>query len=263
MKACFLPWGWLFLLLLYLINSFPPGRVESEKLFAVHEVVLRDVPVCPFGGRESTKFNKASVLKRDRYGRTLYSYTASCDLFDEEVTMRVIVQKEKGDFAYYYADDCYIFKIGCDVSFDETEMELFLDSNDWDKPIQEEKLSQTQYQNRDWREDVIFQLEPNAGNLINEYQFIKEYIGVQESDTQKIVLDGLEADEAGNQILVVFVQDTTKKPYKNICAYLLLYDGDAKEPILVCEKVEGADVDNMRELLRAFRKKYLISNGMY
>ncbi len=263
MKAWFLPWIWLFLFLLHLINSFPPGRVESEKLFAVHEVVLRDVPVCPFGGRESTKFNKASVLKKDRYGRTLYSYTASCGFFDEEVTIRVIVQKEKGDFAYYYADDCYIFKAGRDVSFDAAEMEALLESNDWGKPLQEEELSRTQYKIRDWREDIIFQLDPDAGDITKEYQLVKEYLNVQESDTQRIILDGLEVDAAGNQILVVYVQDITETPYRNICAYLLLYDGDAEVPILACKKVIGTGMENMKESLRAFREKYFTSNGMY
>lgn len=257
MKAWFLPWIWLFLFLLHLINSFPPGRVESEKLFAVHEVVLRDVPVCPFGGRESTKFNKASVLKKDRYGRTLYSYTASCGFFDEEVTIRVIVQKEKGDFAYYYADDCYILKVGCDASFDAAEMEILLENNDWGKPVQEGKLSRTQYKNRDWHGDVV----SSTDYLHSEKKLLRAYLGLQDRDNLLVAIDGLEVDAAKNQILLVTVDDAETR--ETIHAYWILYNADSEEPVLVCEEIVDLNMENIKESLRAFREKYFTSDGMY
>lgn len=247
----------VFLISLLLASCYRPGTIGAERLYAVNWVVHRDVPVQPMGGADGIKFNEASVLKGDRYGRTLYSYTADCGLFDEEVTMRIVVQKEKGDFAYYYADDCYILKVGCDASFDAAEMEILLENNDWGKPVQEGKLSRTQYKNRDWHGDVV----SSTDYLHSEKKLLRAYLGLQDRDNLLVAIDGLEVDAAKNQILLVTVDDAETR--ETIHAYWILYNADSEEPVLVCEEIVDLNMENIKESLRAFREKYFTSDGMY
>lgn len=247
----------LFLIALLLASCYRPGTVGAGKLYAVNAVVHRDVPVLPMGGADGIKFNEASVLTKDQYGRTLYSFSAYCGAFKGTVTLRIVVQKEKENFAYYYADDCYIFKAGRDVSFEAAEMQALLDCNDWGKPLQEEKLSRTQYKNRDWHADVI----TSTDYLESEKKLLRTYLGLQDREDIFVTIDGLEVDAAKNQILRVTVEDTQTR--ETLHAYWILYNADSEEPVLVCEEIVDLNMENIKESLRAFREKYFTSNGMY
>jgi len=247
----------VFLISLLLASCYRPGTIGAERLYAVNWVVHRDVPVQPMGGADGIKFNEASILKKDQYGRTLYSFSAYSGTFKSTVTLRIVVQKERGDFAYYYADDCYIFKVGRDASFDAAEMEILLENNDWGKPVQEGKLSRTQYKNRDWHGDVV----SSTDYLHSEKKLLRAYLGLQDRDNLLVAIDGLEVDAAKNQILLVTVDDAETR--ETIHAYWILYNADSEEPVLVCEEIVDLNMENIKESLRAFREKYFTSNGMY
>ena len=80
--------------------------------------------------------SRAVQLETDRYGRELFAYTAPNLFADEMLTAYVICQKTDSQYVYYYEDICYY--IG---GSDEAALDQLKYQNDWDMPLEEEKLS--------------------------------------------------------------------------------------------------------------------------
>ena len=81
------------------------------------------------------------IVRFDDHGRYLFSVDVDSIL---EVAY-IIVQKDPGDgFLYYYEDSCILFLDHIETRLTKEEkakLEQFKEQNDWDKPLQEEKMT--------------------------------------------------------------------------------------------------------------------------
>ena len=81
------------------------------------------------------------IKEFDDYGRYLCSVDSGSIL---EVAY-IIVQKDPGDgFLYYYEDSCILFLDHIETQLTKEEkstLEQFKEQNDWDKPLQEDKMT--------------------------------------------------------------------------------------------------------------------------
>ena len=81
------------------------------------------------------------IKEFDDHGRYLFSVDSGSIL---EVAY-IIVQKDPGDgFLYYYEDSCILFLDHIETRLTKEEkakLEQFMEQNDWDKPLQEDKMT--------------------------------------------------------------------------------------------------------------------------
>ena len=81
------------------------------------------------------------IERFDDHGRYLFSVDSGSIL---EVAY-VIVQKDPGDgFLYYYEDSCILFLDHIETRLtkeEKAQLEQFKEQNDWDKPLQEDKMT--------------------------------------------------------------------------------------------------------------------------
>ena len=81
------------------------------------------------------------IVRFDDHGRYLFSVDSGSIL---EVAY-IIVQKDPGDgFLYYYEDSCILFLDHIETRLtkeEKAQLKQFKEQNDWDKPLQEEKMT--------------------------------------------------------------------------------------------------------------------------
>ena len=102
-------------------------------------------------------------IEKDEYGRTMYVYFESHWSDFTEPLHVLILQKEEGDTAYYYPEDCFLSKIlpyeeikgneytsakiqeRLQAAFTNEELTAFKTLNDWNTPLQEEKCDSASF----------------------------------------------------------------------------------------------------------------------
>lgn len=87
----------------------------------------------------------STIIERDSKGRILFEFT--CDSVHKNFssnprnTVIVICQKNDREYTYFYEDICYTFELN-----DSTALETLKEQNDWNKELDESKMSRRQAQ---------------------------------------------------------------------------------------------------------------------
>lgn len=219
----------LFLCVILLLNGcYRKGSVGASKFFDVAAVVQVCVPYC---GVPDYAFDSINLLETDNYGRRLFCYES----WQWETTALLICQKTDESNAYYYSDYCYIIRSGTNVTFSEDNIALLKSINDWDLPLNTDKMKSVNYTEANREID-----QPNAKRAI------LLALGKEETDTH-IMLDGLEFDQNGNQIILVQVQDLSQS-VSNKDVYLVLYQSDDTGKVIALQKIDSG-IDCREEIV--------------
>ena len=123
-----------WILLIILITGCTRISVDKELAacgsFAVPGMFCSDLK----GGSFSCK-----VLERDTQGRILFSYETTSCITNNWEQAYVICQRSDPSAVYFYEDICYI------LAADTADLEVLKTANDWNKPLNEEKLAKREY----------------------------------------------------------------------------------------------------------------------
>lgn len=133
-------------------------------------------------------WNEIEIVDNDEYGRKIYSYKSegehtnvfcdyTADTFNAPVLMYVLVQKNDDDFVYCYDDFCFVYVKSFEIDNSDIIFEL-KEKNDWNKPIQEKKLTAISIDIKEKvldypiykaEEDAVATLEQFVGYKIDKY----------------------------------------------------------------------------------------------
>ena len=109
-------------------------RIQYEwSMLTMADLLIEDFEYYPHDDLHIERF--------DDHGRYLFSVDSGSIL---EVAY-IIVQKDPGDgFLYYYEDSCILFLDHIETQLtkeEKAQLKQFKEQNDWDKPLQEEKMT--------------------------------------------------------------------------------------------------------------------------
>jgi len=223
-------------------------------------IILSTIAGCLYDGKhqelyQMTRFNvlatngvgetdkvKIEVLEEDLYGRILFTYTmdTSRTYGYGRIWVVAICQKSDRKLTYYYEDECFIISDAFE-NFSEEDINNLKLNNDWDKPVNENKLSSRPiYPDYDGYSGTI------AYNIIRLYKGVSKdnKVGVRFTDYDgegKILCLAVEYDADYDDDIEV----TTKY-------YLMIFneDGTYNKDTFV---VEIEDLYNYQELLHEFK----------
>ena len=99
----------------------------------------------PYADRTGTKIR---TIEEDQYGRVLFlvSFRSSGFYYQseyEKMYAYAVCQKSDEERTYYYEDDCFLLYLTEDM-FTESEQNKLKELNDWDKPLNEAKMTSRQ-----------------------------------------------------------------------------------------------------------------------
>ena len=170
------------------------------------------------------------ILETDAENRTLYRYTAQNLIMDHQETVLVICQKIDSRFVYFYEDICY-----SSDSTEDTDIETLKAKNDWNYPLDEEKMSRRPI-------GVSFDQYLIMDNQLDYGQILSRIC--KEADilsAQIIELGILDYDSCGHELYYLsFEQSGT------ISKYLLIVDANYELSFLELEN----DIIDILELLQ-------------
>lgn len=130
------------LIIIMLILSTIAGCLYDGEHWDLYQMTRCNV-IGTNGAGESESV-EIKVIEEDTFGRTLYSYTVYAEGSEyygyELIWVVAICQKSDRKSTYYYEDECFIISDTIESISDEDINDLKL-SNDWNKPLNEDKLS--------------------------------------------------------------------------------------------------------------------------
>ena len=124
-------------LLLCLTGCYRKGSVGAEKAFDVAEITRVAIP---YGGALDYSFDKVELLETDNYGRRMFCH----EKWNPGIQILIVCQKTEEPLTYYYPDYCYLVGPEDEV-FTETDKDWLKEVNDWNEPLDEEKMCSVNY----------------------------------------------------------------------------------------------------------------------
>lgn len=233
-----------FLLFLFAFNyggcaySMTPA---ATNLYAPHCIASRNVP---FADNLNThQWDQVSLVERDTYGRTYYTYQTLSVMLQHEIEIHIIAQSESEDRTYgYYEDICYIIRDVNDVPFSENDIIDFKTRNHWNRPLIHDEIQYTSYET--YHLPMISEKELNL--TISQWLDIGNESGIHwnalESygNTQLIFVEVFSKEDQG---------DTDSK------FYLIGYQENQIPSIIICEEIPFSLTP--QEEVQAARRKFI------
>ena len=224
----------LIILLAYLLSGCDAGYMQNSAGVSEYQSVIGIVRTAvPHIGGLSMRLDYVELLETDAFGRRLYRY----NMGETWVGMILIEQKEGEGYTYYYEDLCYLMYRRGERDATNEEIACLKENNDWDKPLDDTKMSCTPIGN-------------GSDNLVESkavYTAVSRRMKTKHSGQNlAITVNGLEIDENGKQLIFaeVFFTETGEHKY-----YLLSYSSigvevlretsleTLREDIIACKKV--------------------------
>lgn len=209
----------------------------------LYRMVVYNVP-CTFSVNEGETAD-TEVVEKDSYGRRLFSYSMYRDKgFNgyERICIYAICQKSDKNYAYFYEDIFFIIADSFE-SFEEGDIENLKKLNDWDQPLNQDRLAKTsmdtkytnyrrQINSREIFESTILEntdliASPYLVN-VDKNEKVFYYVGVSSIDKEGIA------------------------KYHNSYFMMLNSDGSYDPDNFV---VEIEDIYNYHDQMRTFKKK--------
>ena len=229
------------LITIVLIASTIAGCLYSGNRYDLYQMTRCNV-LAANGVGESERVD-IEVIEEDTYGRTLYSYTMNVEGRYEgygRIWVVAICQKSDRKLTYYYEDKCFILSDTLD-SISEADIDSLKLNNDWDNPINEEKLSC-----RPIRPDYIEYIRLGVTDIFNHEMDVEDGAKLSERFT----------DYDGEGKILYYVIKYDADDYDDIDIVTRLYfmiineDGSYNKDTFV-EEIE--DLYNYQEQLHIFK----------
>ena len=135
----------LCLLLPVLLTScYRPGTLGASGHYEVYELGKIAIPVFSgLSGDEASRFDEATLLETDSYGRSLYSYRCLgyCEYL---ILCQMYIENTEYDFRVYWYDDCWRCKDDNAGGFSFEEIKELKAANDWGNPLDTSKMNDAQ-----------------------------------------------------------------------------------------------------------------------
>ena len=224
----------LLCIVVLLGGCYRKGSVGKAKAFDAAHIADACIPFC---GTPDYAFDSIALLDTDSYGRKLFYYES----WRWETTALLICQKAENSYAYYYPDYAYIIEKGSDHVFSDAEINWLKSENDWEKPLETERMY-----------SVNFVYEENRFDYMAIEKAIRSTL-CKENTEVPMLLDGLEYDKNGNQIILTIVGNryTQDADYE---IYLALIQPTDEVSIVAIQQIEN-DAD-IRECLIDFKEAF-------
>ena len=189
--------GSLIIVLLILSSALPSGcftKRYSPDMVRMFTQVFHAVP----GGRSYDKHViEGKIIETDEYGRICFSFETGGLL-----TGICIMQKYDEEYVYYYDNVSYLTSVWT-RRYSEEEWITFKEQNDWNQPIDEEKMIK--------REMVKSNLSPNRESSI-DLEAVKEAFYQTMNENGYIFGTGyFDYSQTGQEIFLVERYERTKK----------------------------------------------------
>lgn len=198
------------------------GTVGDTKAYSGAVLVRAVVPYIQSGHPD---FDKVYELERDEYGRAMFSYNCFSSFCQETLDILVICQTTERYNPRYYEDVCYLIHGEGDMDFSDSEIALLKERNDWDKPLDSEKMRAVSADfMREWNQQC---------------DSVKEAVtaALKLDDAWFVSVDSMEHYEDGTWFILAQVSSFENKHEKGQL-YLALYSPEEEQPILNMEPFE-------------------------
>ncbi len=157
------------------------GTLGYTGYYEAYEIAVADVPFFADLGDDSSKFDQVRIVEQDAFGRTLYEYRSGAYLPNQnsDLVSLIICQKSSDSYAYYYEDYSYISRLDVDDDFSEAQIDAFKTANDWNRPIDNSKLSSVCYDGENHRDayaklrEIPKEFTERVALAISEYENIQ------------------------------------------------------------------------------------------
>lgn len=217
---------WLLLLIIamMLTGCYQKGTVMDTNLFEPYRIADANIPFAD--NLHAAQFDRVVEMETDDYGRRYFLYTTYSVMLASDVEIHIISQMTRGDEVFYYPDLCYLVKAE-NAAFTEEDILQLKISNDWNCPLEEDKMYTTSYSQ--YHKDVANETE--MGSAIASYLDIDDSYGV--------LYNGLETSNGNEQLLVVRVFPREKGDESTDAGkfYLMIYKDGLHQPITMCQQV--------------------------
>lgn len=185
-----------------------------------------------FGVTTSTRLmgmNSIVILEEDFYGRILFLYRDRYDFSSwfQGCKGLFIVQKSEDDTVWFYEDFCYKTWGGTE-EMDWAYVDTLKEKNDWEKPLNEKKMSKLEYDGLDYCLDIPHAEESDAGKFITNTQEFKPFLQfTSESIERSITYSYLCKDETDQRIFLAcgITEQDDEETYGPYYIYLIRPDG--------------------------------------
>lgn len=187
---------------------------------------------------------KTTFLEQDSYGRVLFEYRVSIKYaYSHYQYAYVVCQKSDEEYAYYYEDDCFIAQEGA-PEFSDSAVEALKDANDWDKPLNAERLSRRPIRRDGWR---YADGQITAAALSKMTEQIEANLADSEHSLSSQLMD---VDQNGNCLFFVDVYSSVSKEDRRW--FFVLFDQNQ-----ICDPDTGIErvlnKDEWQKQLHAFK----------
>lgn len=208
-------------------SACAPGSVAATRLYEPYYILGANMPFADT--LTAGHWDTVKELEQDSYGRRYFRYsTFSSDIY-QHIEIHIICQKTESDNAYYYPDYCYIFRAKDSDPFTQEDIALLKERNDWDSPLDEDKMYHCSINASRPRTPLLYpkELEP----IVQDYLNLSTDYGVASM--------GLEIREGHQQLFLVcvYLKDSPSSQDKYV-RYLLVYDQNETQPIIAMEEIE-------------------------
>lgn len=223
---------------------------------------ILDANVPAFGSlNDAGRSDRVELLETDAYGRTLFRHRVRVGertddwQIDTYLTTLVICQKKDEQMAYYYPDFCWLGKLseqsGTYAEFTEEEIALIKERNDWDKPLENERMQSVLYDGRLYK-DIQAYWHPLTGATGREYTALQalvcNYLDLHYDVDANFRYKYLEENASGLRAVWVSIDGQQYFCLLNV----------SKKTIQACEPYDG-DILTCQEALHKFKEE----NGFY
>lgn len=232
------------LLSLLFCGCYPQGSVLQTEIYEPYRIAEANIPHADMG--IPAIIDQVVQIEMDDYGRRLFRLREASSMMADDIELYVISQKTDEKYVFYYADYCYFVFDEMDKQPVEQKIQELKNCNDWNLPVDPEKLSKVSLENGNGP-PVVYHEE--FSNVFRCYAGLDESFNIWEN--------GLEKRSESEQLFSVSVtrKDTEDGMTLERRYYLVFYNAKEKSPIIACEEIEN--VMNCNDQVHVFRKIWL------
>lgn len=237
-------WTASLIVVLLLTGCYQRGTVKNTNLFEPYRIADVNIPFAD--NLHTSQFDRVSELEVDDYGRRYFSYRTYSVMYAADVEIHIICQMTRDDKVFYYPDYCYLIRTENDAAFTDNEVSRLKTLNDWNLPLEEDKMYATPYS----------QYHKDVTNESNIHSAILSHLGLSESFGTHY--NGLEIRDGSEQLLFVHVfsrDESGKATADSEAFYLMICRTGQKSHIVMSQQVDGSL--SCQEQVCLFREAWL------
>ena len=234
--------------------QFEPGPYSDNNM-ELYTIAAFSIPFADEMG------TSVEIMEKDSYGRILFGVRFGSSLFyqkrsDEQEWMYgyVICQKYDKENTYYYEDDCFRIYYSEDM-FTSSEQKELKDINDWDAPLNDEKMTSRNIIKKGKTKLSATPLGSDKSSSVSmnlDDVFLKNH----PMSEQNVYSEYLDCDKNGNSIGIVWTYSTSPAGDIEVEAYFIIVGKDVLD-------TNNASIERIKDTLRFWEeiKRFKQENG--